>query len=87
MDARPDQKNMEQAINKFLQLLEMQDKKGFKDLATGHPTVTFAQACTRVSLLHVCGWGYAGWFLPALYEDQGDMFTPSDLRLYQHAGN
>ena len=25
---------MEQAINKFLQLLEKQEKKGFKDLAT-----------------------------------------------------
>ena len=24
-------------------------------------------------------------FLPALDEDQDDMFTPSELRLYQHA--
>ena len=38
MDARPDQEQMEQAINKFLQ----QEKRGFKDLAT------LAQACTRV---------------------------------------
>ena len=34
MDARPDQEEMEQAINKFLQRLEKQKKKGFKDLAT-----------------------------------------------------
>ena len=34
MDARPDQEEMEQATNKFLQPLEMQEKKGFKDLAT-----------------------------------------------------
>ena len=34
MDVRPDQEEMEQAINKFLQLLEKQEKKGFKDLAT-----------------------------------------------------
>ena len=34
MDARPDQEEMEQAINKFLQQLEKQEKKGFKDLAT-----------------------------------------------------
>ena len=34
MDARPDQEEMEQAINKFLQWLEKQEKKGFKDLAT-----------------------------------------------------
>ena len=31
MDVRPDQEEMEQAINKFLQLLEKQEKKGFKD--------------------------------------------------------
>ena len=34
MDARPDQEEMEQAINKFLQRLEKQEKRGFKDLAT-----------------------------------------------------
>ena len=34
MDARPDQEEMEQAINKFLQQLEKQEKRGFKDLAT-----------------------------------------------------
>ena len=34
MDARPDQEEKEQAINKFLQQLEKQNKKGFKDLAT-----------------------------------------------------
>ena len=28
----------------------------------GHPTITLAQACTRVCLLHVCGRGYGGWF-------------------------
>ena len=34
MDARPDQEEMEQATNKFLQPLEMQEKKGFKEMAT-----------------------------------------------------
>ena len=34
MDARPDQEEMEQAINKFLQQLEKQEKEGFKDQAT-----------------------------------------------------
>ena len=34
MDARPDQEEMEQAINKFLQRLEKQEKRGFKDLGT-----------------------------------------------------
>ena len=32
----------------------------------------------------LCGRVEAG-FLPALDEDQADMFTPSELRLYQHA--
>ena len=34
MDVRPDQEEMEQAINKFLQWLEKQEKRGFKALAT-----------------------------------------------------
>ena len=34
MDARPDKEEMEQAINNFLQRLEKQEKRGFKDLAT-----------------------------------------------------
>ena len=34
MDARPDQEEMGQANNKFLQRLERQEKKGFKELAS-----------------------------------------------------
>ena len=34
MDALPDQEEMGQANKKFHQLLERQEKKGFKDLAT-----------------------------------------------------
>ena len=34
VQSAPDQEEMEQGINKFLQLLEKQEKKGFKDLAT-----------------------------------------------------
>ena len=34
MDARSDETEMEQVTNKFLQRLEKQEKKGFKDLAT-----------------------------------------------------
>ena len=41
MDARPDQEEMEQAMNKFLQLLEKQAKRGFKDLATLLSHLTF----------------------------------------------
>ena len=34
MDARPDQEEIEEAINNFLQQLDKQEKKGFKDLAS-----------------------------------------------------
>ena len=34
MDARPDQEEMEEAINNFLLWLEKQEMKSFKDLAT-----------------------------------------------------
>ena len=83
IDARPDQKEMEQAINKFLQLLESQEKRGFKDLATLLSYLTKpAQGSARS--MSVAEAMEAG-FLPALDKDQADMFTPSELRLYQHA--
>ena len=47
MDARPDQEEMEQAINKFLQAVVETREEGFQGPA--HPTVTVAQACTWVS--------------------------------------
>ena len=34
LDARPDQDEMEDAINQFLVQLEKQEKKGFKDMAS-----------------------------------------------------
>ena len=34
MDARPDQEEMEEAINRFLLQMEKQEKKGFKDLTS-----------------------------------------------------
>ena len=71
---------MEQATNKFLQLLEMQEKKGFKDLATllsQLPKPVQGSACS----MSVAKAMEAG-FLPALDEDQSNMFTPFELLLY-----
>ena len=74
---------MEQAINKFLQLLEKQEKRGFKDLATLQSQLTKpAQGSARS--MSVAEAMEAG-FLPTLDEDQADMFTASELRLYRHA--
>ena len=83
MDARPDQEEMEQAINKFLQLLEKQEKRGFKNLATllSHlPKPAQGSACsTSVAKAIEAG------FLTALDKDQAYMFTTLELLWYRHA--
>ena len=48
LDARPDEEEMEDAINKFLVQLEKQEKKGFRLQGHGQRVVTVAQSCTRV---------------------------------------
>ena len=73
VDARPDQEEMEQAINKFLQLLEKQEKKGFKDLATLLPQLP-KPVQGSVRSMPVAEAMEAG-FLPALDKDQAHMFT------------
>ena len=83
MDARPDQEEIEEAIKNFLQQLEQQEKKGFKDLASvlsllpkpGNGSVRSISVAEAIE---------AG-FLPAVDQAHGDMFTPSELRLYRHA--
>ena len=83
MDVRPDQEEMEQAINKFLQRLEKQEKRGFKDLATllSHLTKPAQGSARSMSVAEAMEAG----FLPALDGDQADMLNPSELRLYRHA--
>ena len=83
MDARPDQEEMEQAINKFLQRLEKQEKEGFKDLVTllsqlAKPAQGSARSMSGVEAVE------AG-FLTALDEDQACTFTPLELLLYRHS--
>ena len=91
MDARPDQEEMEQTMNKFLQQLKKQEKKqekkgqGFKDLATLLSELPKpAQGSARSISVAVA---MEAGFLPALDEDQDDMFTPSELCLYRHAAS
>ena len=83
MDARPDQEEMEEAINNFLQQLDKQEKKGFKDLASLLSLLP-KPANGSVRSISVADAIEAG-FLPALDEAHGDMFTPSELCLYHHA--
>ena len=77
MDARPDREEMEEAINKFLLQLEKQEKKGFKDLASILSQLP-KPAQGSVRSISVADAIEAG-FLPAMDEDQADMFTPSEL--------
>jgi len=83
MDGRPDQEEKEEAINKFLKVLDKQEKEGFKDLSSllsllpkpGNGSVRSISVAEAIE---------AG-FLPAVDEAHGDMFTPSELRQYSHA--
>jgi len=76
LDARPDQEEMEDAINKFLVQLEKQGRKGFKDLASVLSQLP-KPAQGLVSSISVADTIKAG-FIPALDKDQADMFTPSE---------
>ena len=75
MDARPDQEEMEQAINKFLQLLEKQDKKGFKDLATILSEKQLPKPAQGLACSMSVEEAMEAVLLPALDEDQADVFT------------
>ena len=85
LEARPDQEEMEDAINKFLVQLEKQERKGFKDLASVLSQLP-KPAQGSVTSFSVADAIEAG-FLPALDKAQADMFTPSELLLYRHAQN
>ena len=49
MDARPDQEEMEEAINSFLQQLDKQEKQGFKDLAESAVYLMLLATSTRLT--------------------------------------
>ena len=87
MDARPDQEEMEEAINNFLQQLDKQEKKALEGLqGPGQPVVSVAQACKPGSVRSISvPEAIEAGFLPEPDEAHGDMFTPSELRLYRHA--
>ena len=83
MDARPDKEEIEEAIEKFLNGQEKQERSGFRDLKTLLSELPLPQPAAGRSL-SVSEAIEAG-FLPKPDEDVVDMFTPSELRLYRHA--
>ena len=74
LEARPNQEEMEDAINKFLVQLEKPERNGFKDLASVLSLLP-KPAHGSVRPMSVANAIKAG-FLPALDEDQANIFTP-----------
>ena len=82
-DARPDAATMEEAIGKFMDGMEAQERDGFKDLHrfVGRlpvPTVNARQVMSHKDALE-------GGFIPSMTEEEQKRFTPSELLLYKHA--
>ncbi len=80
---RPDASTMEEAISRFMDGLEAQERGGFSDLHSllGRlpvPTVKAGQAMTHKDALE-------GGFIPSMTEEEQKRFTPSELILYKHA--
>ncbi len=80
---RPDAAGMEEAIDKFLNGLECQERRGFKEthrfLSTLLvPTPQESKGMTHAEALH-------GKFLPDLDEEQRKRFTQAELIMYRHA--
>jgi hypothetical protein len=79
----PDTESKEEAINKFLDGMEDQERSGFKGIdrflrrlpvPAGKQTRSMSHAEAR-----------AGQFLPDMDADEQKRFTPSELLIYKHA--
>ena len=82
-ESRPDAATMEEAIGKFMDGMEAQERCGFNDLhwLLGRlpvPTVKPSQAMAHKDSLE-------GGSLSSMTEEEQKQFTPSELLLYKHA--
>ena len=82
-DARPDAEDTEEAINKFLEGLESQEKAGFNRLHSLLKNLPVPVAAHGSNMSHAEA--LEGGFLPKMDEEQQKRFTPSELLLYRHA--
>jgi preprotein translocase subunit SecA len=74
---------MEEAVSKFVEGLEAQERSGFDDtqrLLTGLPVPV-----TRAIRLMTHAQAIEAQFLPNMTEEEQKRFTPSELLLYKHA--
>jgi hypothetical protein len=74
---------MEEAIKKFMDGMEEQERSGFKNMHQflEHlpvPTVKKGQTMTHTDAME-------GGFLPSMTDEEQERFTPSELLLYKHA--
>jgi hypothetical protein len=80
---RPDADDMEEAITKFLDGIEGQERSGFKDLHRFLCSLPLPIAKGDSALLH--SEALEGCFIPKMDEEEQKRFTPSELLLYRHA--
>ena len=80
---RPDADEIEEAITKFLDGMEGQERSGFKDLHRFLDGLPLPVAKDDPALLHFEA--LLGGFIPKMDEEEQKRFTPSELLLYRHA--
>jgi hypothetical protein len=74
---------MEEAITKFLDGMEGQERSGFKELHRFLGRLPLPIAKGDRAMLH--SEALEGGFIPKMDEEEQKRFTPSELLLYKHA--
>ena len=74
---------MEEAIDKFLDGLDGQERSGFEEMHRFLATLPIPSAKESRSMTHAEA--IQGQFLPDMDEEQRKRFTPSELIMYKHA--
>ena len=80
---RPDAAGMEEAIGKFLDGLEGQERGGFEEMHSFLATLPVPVRKDVIGMTHAAA--IECQFLPDMDEEQRKRFPPSELILYKHA--
>ena len=83
MDARPDAAEMEEAIGKFVNGLEQQERSGYHELHSLLSRLPVPVAKSGKTMSHAAA--MEGGFLPKMTEEELKRFTPTELLLWRHA--
>ena len=83
MDARPDAAEMEEAIGKFVNGLEQQERSGYHELHSLLSRLPAPVAKSGKTMSHAAA--MEGGFLPKMTEEELKRFTPTELLLWRHA--